>query len=74
MPKVCYFCKHFYFDYEPDYSYDTPGSGFEMECFKHIWVFNPRRDGQEDFARCLHTAGKCAYYEIDEKLMRVLDK
>lgn len=65
-PPTCLACKHFRITAaEPAWSDWTPGSAFEMYCWKDVWTFDSYRTSDNDFREMLQTARTCAHF--DEK-------
>jgi hypothetical protein len=66
--KGCHNCKHFYTDYEGDYSELTPGSGAEIRCWKnHYYLENSDLVNLTAVRRALRLGETCDDFEPVEE-------
>jgi hypothetical protein len=62
--RICWSCRHVWFIAgSPGYSEMTPGSDFELSCWKDYWAFDNNEDSLSDFRTKLQSAERCADFE-----------
>lgn len=61
--KTCVTCKHFNLSHEGDWSYATPGAGFEMRCEKGKYNHGDTDLDFDEYRENMLTALKCKEYE-----------
>ena len=64
MTRYCITCKHWFIEFEEDWSDITPGNGFSSECFKGHWYIG-NDVTTRDYKKAMMSAETCHDYEED---------